>query len=142
MKRIIWYLLILTVILLLPVKPSEVGSLEPIQVVWLSVENENVVMKTDTDDQGKGQNISEALKDMKLHSEGLVYLDTAQFLLVSENAVSRISEIKPLLKGSVRVCLWGGEGELSDAARYMQAHKVGRRLSKWNPQEKLPNLPL
>ena len=142
MKRVVLYILILTGIVLIPVRPSDVGELEPIQAVWLTVENETVTLQTDTQDKGSGATVSEALKNMKLLSEGIVFLDTAQFLLVSENAIDKIAEIEPYLKGSVKVCLWDGEGELCDAAKYMQAHRFGCRLSQWQIEVKLPNLPL
>lgn len=142
MKRILLYALILAGIFLIPQRPVNVGELEPIQAVWLCVDNDTITLQTDTEDKGSGVTVKEALEDMKLHSEGIVYLDTAQFLLVSENAVSRIEEIKPFLKGSVKVCLWDGTGEIAGTAKYMQAHKIGCRLSLWQPEVKLPNLPM
>lgn len=142
MKRIPLYALIIAGIFLIPVRPADVGELEPIQAVWVTVENETVILQTDTEDGGTGATVKEALEDMKLHSEGIVYLDTAQFLLVSENAIDRITEVEPFLKGSVKVCLWDGEGEITDAAKYMQAHKIGCRLSRWQIEVKLPNLPM
>ena len=142
MKRIVLYVLILAAVFLLPIKPAEVENLEPIQTIWLYTENGNPVMQTDTEDKGSGASISEALEDMKLHSDKLVYLDTAQYLLVSEDAVDKISEIQPFLKESVRICLWDGAGEMAEASMYMQTHEIGCRLSQWNPGVKLPNLTL
>ena len=142
MKKFVLYLLIIVGILTIPVEKEDIGALEPIQAVWLSSDNTTVKLQTDTEDQGAGQTVAEALEDMKLHSHGIVYLDTAQFLLVSENAVDRIPELKQYLKDSVRICLWTGEGTVSDAAKYMQAHKNGIRLDRWNPGVSLPELPL
>lgn len=141
MKKLVLYLLIIAGLLMIPVEKEDIGVLEPIQAVWLSSENGNVVLQTDTGDKGSGGTVTEALQDMKLCSQGVVYLDTAQFLLVSADVVSRIPEIKTHLKGSVRVCLWDGEGTVADAARYMQAHKLGYRLSHWQVEVKIPNLP-
>lgn len=129
--------------LLLPTQKQDVGDLEPIQAVWLRIEDGNIVLQTDTDDVGIGTDVHQALEDMKLHSPGIVYLDTAEYLLADENAVDRIKELKGILKGSVRVCLWEGEGEVADAARYMQSHKSGVKLENWkqeNLPEKLPKI--
>ena len=141
MKRIIIYCIILGAVCLIPVQKQDVATLEPIQAVWMSEENGEVVLKTDTEDQGIGNNVQEALTNMKDQSTGMVYLDTAQFLLVTETAKHRIPEIANELKSSVRVCLWEGKGELADAARYMQARKLGARLGKWQENDALPVVP-
>lgn len=141
MKRIIIYCMILGAVCLIPVQKQDVATLEPIQAVWMSEENGAVVLKTDTDDVGEGENVQEALENMKDKSTGVVYLDTAQYLLVTEKAKHRIPEIAGYLKGSVRVCSWEGKGELVDAARYMQARKLGIRLRKWQEKSILPTVP-
>lgn len=141
MRKLI-YILIVTALVLLPVRPTDVGELEPIQAVWLSIEDAAVTLETDTEDKGSGKTVQEALENMKRLSHGIVYLDTAQFLLVSEKALDKIPQIQPYLKGSVKLCLWEGEGSVADAAAYMQAHKTGVRLSRWQADVKLPNLPL
>ena len=140
--RKLLYILIVIGVLVLPVRPTDVGELEPIQAVWLSSKNGTVTLETDTEDKGTGKTVAEALEDMKCSSPGIVYLDTAQFLLVSENAVERIPEIQLYLKDAVQICLWEGEASVADAAAYMQAHKIGVRLNRWHTNVKLPNLPL
>ena len=141
MKRIIVYCIILGAVCLIPVQRQDVATLEPIQAVWMSEENGEVVLKTDTEDQGAGKNVADALENMKSTSTGMVYLDTAQFLLVTETAKHRMPEIAEYLKDSVLVCLWKGKGELTDAARYMQARKMGVRLGKWQENDALPVVP-
>lgn len=141
MKRIVIYGIILAVVLLIPVDRMDIRDLEPIQAVWMYLENGNIVLKTDTDDQGTGETVLQALNDMKHKSSGIVYLDTAQFLMVSETAQEHIGELVPFLKEKVKVSLWEG-GEIKDAAKYMQSHKIGVKLSRWNQKVKLPKLPV
>ena len=141
MKRIAIYLLILIAVMLIPAKKMDIRDLEPIQVVWLHRENNHIVLETDTGDRGVGEDVGHALENMKQLSSGIVYLDTAQFLLISENAKEHIIEIKPYLKEKVRMCLWNG-GDLQEAARYMQSHKTGIKLAKWEQQVILPKLPI
>lgn len=141
MKRIIIYCIILVGILFLPTERMEIRDLEPIQAVWMYSEEGNVVLKTDTEDEGRGENVQKALEDMKTKSSGIVYLDTAQFLLVSESTQEYISEIRPYLKGKVRVSLWDG-GDLQNAAKYMQAHKFGVKLKQWSNAVKMPKIPI
>ena len=141
MKRIIIYCIILAGIFWIPVEKSEIRDLEPIQAVWMYMENGEVVLVTDTEDEGRGESVSEALDVMKEKSSGIIYLDTAQFLLVSETAQEKVSEIIPFLKAKVKVGLWEG-GNLKEAARYMQSHRTGVKLGKWNAYVKLPKLPV
>lgn len=142
MKRIIFYCIILIGVLAVPVERMDISHLEPIQAVYLYRDGENIVLETDTEDRGTGKTVQQALTDMKNKSSGIVYLDTAEFLLVSDSALEDIEQMKAVLKGSVRVCGWDGKGELTEAAEYMQAHKTGCRLDKWNPAVKLPKMPL
>ncbi len=141
MKRIIIYYIILAGVLFLPVDRMEIRDLEPIQAVFMYQEEEEVVLKTDTEDEGRGESVQKALEDMKTKSSGIVYLDTAQFLLVSENAEEHIAQIAPYLKGKVKIGQWEG-GELQEAARYMQAHKIGIKIRNWSGNVKLPKLPI
>ena len=141
MKRIIIYCIILAGILWIPVERMEIRDLEPIQAVWMYREEGEFVLKTDTEDEGRGESVQEALEDMKEKSSGIVYLDTAQFLLVSDNAQEQIGELAPYLKGKVKISLWEG-GEIQEAARYMQSHKIGVKLARWRESVNLPKLPI
>lgn len=141
MKRIIIYCIILAGILWIPVERMEIRDLEPIQAVWMYREEGEIVLKTDTEDEGRGESVQEALEDMKEKSSGIVYLDTAQFLLVSDNAQEQIGELTPYLKGKVKISLWEG-GEIQEAARYMQSHKIGVKLARWRESVNLPKLPI
>ena len=85
--------------------------------------------------------MQQALENLKQNSAGIIYLDTAEFLTVTENAKEYIGSMKALLKEKVRVCQWNGEGELSTVGKYMKAHKIGVRLQQWKPEITLPQLP-
>ena len=141
MKRIVIYCMILAAVCFVPVQKQDVASLEPVQAVWMSLEDEKVTLLTDTGDVGTGGTVQEALTDMKSKSTGIIYLDTAEFLLVTQQAQQKIPELAELLKGSVRVCLWEGQGEITDAALYIQARKLGIRLDKWQKNADLPVIP-
>lgn len=141
MKKIILYIFIMIGTLLLPTEKQDVANLEPIQAVWLRSENEKLILQTDTEDIGIGRTVAEALADMKLHSPGIVYLDTAEYLLVDENATTHIQELNGILRKSVHVSLWNGEGELVEAARYMRSHKSGMELGDWAQGTELEKIP-
>ncbi len=140
MKRIILYCLILGVVLVIPVKKLDIGKLEPVQAVWAYKENGNIILETDTQDRGEGQSVEQALGDMKVRSPGIIYLDTAQYLLISEEMVERLPELGKHLKDRIEVCLWDGAGEIQDAARYMASHKNGKRLENLDDTDKLSKI--
>ena len=132
--------MILAALLFAPLERVEIANLEPVQGVWMYVEDEKIVLETDTEDKGVGTTAEEALMNMKQKSAGIIYLDTAQYLLV-KNAEHQISTLEGYLKDSVRVCCWDGDGELAEAVAYADAHKMGIKLQDWEENVKLPNLP-
>ena len=92
--------------------------------------------------RGAGQTVAEALADLKETSPGVVYLDTAEYLLVSETATEEITALVPYVKKSARLCRWEGEDDLETAANYAHAHKIGTKICHWKTDDKLPNLTL
>lgn len=141
MKRTVLYALILAALLFAPLERTEIANLEPVQGVWMYVEDGKIVLETDTEDKGIGATAEEALRNMKQQSAGIIYLDTAQYLLVTE-AEDQIPMLKPYLKGAVRLCRWSGKGKLSEAVEYADAHAMGLKLRDWKTDVKLPNLPI
>ena len=83
MKRMVLYGLILGALFFAPVESAEIAKLEPVQAVWMYMENDSVVLETDTQDKGAGATVEEALADMKRRSAGIIYLDTAQYVFVT-----------------------------------------------------------
>ena len=142
MKRILLYIVILAGVLLVPVQRLDVGKLKPVQAVWISKEGDRIILKTDTEDVGTGATVEEAFEDLEANCIGIIYLNTAQYLLVSDSAADLISPLSQHLKGSVDLCKWDGQGSVEDAAKYMAAHKNGCRLKDWKAGEKLPALHL
>ncbi len=139
--RILAYTLILGALFFVPLDRVEIADLEPIQAVWLHQDGEGITLKTDTEDIGKGATVQEALVNMKQNSSGIIYLDTAQYLLVSQSAQQQIADMQPYIKGSALVCIWNGQGDMSEAVKYADSHKVGGKLKNWKPDSKLPELP-
>ncbi len=138
--KIILYCVILVLIFLAPVSKQDIGDLEPVQAIWLRIDNGNVVLQTDTEDAGTGETVEAAIQAMKKNSEGVIYLDTAQFLLVSENALAHLEDIMSHLKASVKLCLWQGD-DVASAARYMQSHDMGHKMKEFKAGKQLQTIP-
>ena len=92
MKRIILYIGILALVVAAPVKPMNVVSLRPVQIIAVRKINNWVTVETDTEDKGIGGTITQAIQNMKDRSEGTIYLDTAEYLMVDKEAEATIGE--------------------------------------------------
>ena len=75
-----------------------------------------------------GAYLKEAIRDMEKTAAGIVFLDTADYLLVTESAMEEVESIKEHLKPSVRVCIQHVEMNLKDAAAYLSVHRPEHQL--------------
>lgn len=130
--RWILYVVIIALALSVPVQRLDVAKLQPVEAVAVTVENGRVVLETDTEDRGEGATAIEALKDMKSKALSVIYLDTAEYLLVEEGAEEFAEELRPLLNGSVRVGSYLG-GEVKTQLQYYEVHGNLPKLKQWKP---------
>ena len=140
MKRLLIYLLILGVVVAAPVKPLEAGKLRPVQAVSIYKEGESVVIETDTKDRGIGDTAEIALQDMRQTSLGIIYLDTAKYLLFTEDAMDAADALRAQFRKTIRVCLEANPVKLDEVTRYLDAHGGLPALKCWKTGEKLPIL--
>ena len=138
--RIPIYILIVALIFFAPVDRVDVGHLRPIEVVALYEENGQMVLRTDTGDQGRGENVDAALADMKATAPAVIYLDTAKYVLIDQKIEQRGISLRRYLKPDVRVCLTQGEIDLSDAGKYLEVQGNLVSLKNWKPGEITPIL--
>lgn len=135
----IFYSAVLAVSLLAPVKRTDVALLQPVEVISLYMEGAQTVLETDTGDLGKGTSVEQALEDLKQTTPGIVYLDTAEYLLVAEGTESRIPEIAAYLKNDVKLCTADPGIDLTLAALYLDVHSPEMTVSEWregkNPEK-------
>ncbi len=125
MKHWVWYLvglLILAAICGIPFQPADVAKLQPVQVIQVSVENAQIVIRTDTGDAGSGSTLDAAFSDLKRTTPGYVFLETAQYLLVTPPATVLLKELGTYLRPGCSVYMLYGAADLSEAAPYLAAH--------------------
>lgn len=139
MKRIIIYIWILLLALMAPVKRLDVAKLEPVDVVFVSKEDGKVKITTDTEAEGRGADAAAALYDLKQTTPGVVYLDTAEFLVVSKDAADQIDELRTWLKGSVKLC-FAEKVEIEEVAKYLEVHGNLPKLRDWKTGDPVPLL--
>ena len=81
---------------------------------------------------GEGETGAEALQDLEDTTPGVIYLDTAEYLLVTEAALDCVDTLRSSLSSSVRVSLWDGEGSVKTAAKYLGIRKDLPKLRDWS----------
>ena len=140
MKRMVIYIGILASVLAVPIRPSNVGELLPVQVVAVYEEQGQTVLETDTGNRGVGENAVEALANMKAIALGNIYLDTAEYLLIGKNAQKGAEALRQVLKGTVQVCTLEEPADLSAAAQYLDVHGELPKLRAWKEGSELPVL--
>ena len=130
MRKLI-YAAILLSLSFAPLHRLDVANLLPIRAVAIYMEDKDVVLETDTGNLGRGENVTEALENLKKETPAVVYLDTAEFLLVSESAVPMVEELSQHIKPSGKVCVCEAEGRVKEAAEYLEVHGNLPKLRNW-----------
>ena len=119
--RVFMYIGIIALLLLAPVRRLDAAKLIPVEAVAVYIEGERVVLATDTEDRGYGVTLESALADLKERALGVIYLDTANYLLIGEGAEVVAEDLRNSLKRSVRIGSYSG-GEVGEEAEYLDAH--------------------
>ena len=129
--RILLYIGILALLLLAPVQRLDVAKLEPVQTVAMSVADGEVVLETDTKNKGQGNTLQAAVKNLKENTPGVIYLDTAQYLLITEAAAEYVPELAQHLHSRTKVSFWDGQGSVEQAAKFLAVRSDLTSLKYW-----------
>ena len=129
--RKLFYGLILIVVFCVPVQRVEVAKLLPVRAISLYSNDSFLVIETDSGYRGKGPDIGRAIEDLRTNTPYIVYLDTAQYLFVSEDVTDFLPQFRSVLKGSVRVSVGEPPADISLAAQYLDVHPQVTKLRTW-----------
>ena len=129
-RRLILYIAALT--LLLPGRGgTDIGSLQPVEVVQLYKRNELLFIETDTGDLGWGMTAGDAVKKLKETTPGQIYLDTADYLLIDAGLEEYLPDLRSYLKKRTAMAYGQEEIDLQEAAAYLSVHRPARTIGKW-----------
>lgn len=70
----------------MPAEPQDASELLVAQILCVDAENGAVYLETDCGASGSGGSVDEAFEDLKQHAAGAVFLETAEFVVLSERA--------------------------------------------------------
>ncbi|MBR3978374.1 MAG: hypothetical protein IKJ94_01975 [Oscillospiraceae bacterium] len=130
MRKLV-YAAILGLLFLAPVKRLDVANLQPVQTVAIYTEPGFVVLETDTHNLGRGTSVTEAVANLEENTPGVIYLDTAEYLLVSKDAEAYVDALREYLSPSVKVSLWVAGNEVDIAAKFLAEEDNLPKLKNW-----------
>ena len=117
---------------------TDIGRLRPVEVVQLYERNGLLFLETDTGDMGWGLTIDEAVWKLKEATSGVIYLDTANGLLIEEGTEVCLPALRPYMKKRTAVAYGPEEMDLQEAAAYLRVHRPTETVENGaNPKETL-----
>ena len=134
------YMVIVAVALSIPLERQDVAKLKPVELVSVYTEGDQVVLATDTKDIGVGKTLSQAYENLELTTPGVIYLDTAQYLLISDEALPWVPELRGYLKENVALCLQEGVLDPEMAVKYLSEQANLPKLKTWEEGVNMPIL--
>lgn len=118
----------------------DVAKLRPVEVIAVYQSGDGVIMVTDTNDVGTGVDAVTALENMRRTSPAVIYLDTAEYLIIGPGAEGEVEKIHRELKGSVKLCRFKGNIDLKQVGQYLSVHGNLPYLKQWETGTKLPTI--
>lgn len=141
MKRWIMLLVLAALLLGKPFSASDVAQLKPVEVIRVTTDPNGVLVETDTGEMGTGNNLDEAFMDLKNTAGGDIFLETADRLLISPQAVEMLPELTEYLRPACNICVEMGEVELDSVNAFLNIHEPGVTLQDHKAgQKSLPVL--
>lgn len=126
--------------LIAPSQDGDIASLQPVELLYIYMEEDRVIMETDTGDLGAGEDLQGAMEDLKATTPGEIFLETAQYLLIAEPAEGYLPELKQILRPAVQILRAEAEPNPETAVKYLSVHKSSLALKDWQVGMELPKL--
>ena len=138
--RLLLYIGILAAVFFVPVQKADVGQLRPVQLVSMYTEGQAIVIETDTEDLGVGVTVDEAFDNLEKTTPAIIYLDTADYLLVTEDALEYVDQLNVYLKENVQICRQEEPLDPIQTSKYLSVQGKLPKLKSWQEGAQLPVL--
>ena len=134
MKKLLAALGIL--VLLFPSRESvELGTLRPVELVYIHREGDMLWIETDTEDRGRGRDLAAALENLKETSQGEIFLATADYLLLGPGTEDALEELSDRIRPGAQAALAHGEQDPQLAAGWLRTHPSGCTLRQMGERQ-------
>ena len=140
MKRILLYLGILAAVCWAGKPGTDIGMLIPVETVFIQKLENEIVIETDSGDRGTGATMKQAAEDLKEKADGVIYLDTADYLILNREVEALLPQLQNNQKQEVFLCEADGQIDVQKATAFLRAHKPQLKLSDWSNGMTLPRL--
>lgn len=142
MKRWMFFAALFIIYLIIPEGQGvDVARLKPVEFLCVCQEAGRVKVIADTQDYGVGNTLEAALTDLERSAEGVVFLDTVDFVLITEQTRDQLPYICKTLRPAARLVLAAGVVEPETAAAYLRAHETELTLMDYRKGRRdLPKL--
>ena len=140
MKRWIIYITLIALTIVAPAKPVNIGNLLPVKAIGVYRDGSQYRIETDTGNYGVGETLNQALSNMKKNASGIIYLDKAEYLILTEKTVDEIETLQQVLKPNVGVSIAKQPIDLAKAAEYLDAHGNLPSLRACRKGERIPEI--
>ena len=126
-----WILLLLGLVLLsiLPTPGTELGELHPISALIVDTEGKQLRLTTDTLDCGVGETLDAALKNLEDTTPGHLFVETVEYLIITEQTRYLLPQLKQILRPGVAVCLGGTEIDPKSVPEFLGSHIPNTKLA-------------
>lgn len=132
MKKWLLLIALLITVAILSHRPHparDVAKLEPVQAVYVYLNDGDLCIETDTGARGTGKTLAEAADHMKASASGEIFMDTAEFLLL-DPTVPITEEFHTLLRPTCKVTPTQNPPDLQAASNYLTIHTPPITLSE------------
>lgn len=144
MKKLL-YLAVAVAILtghsLAPFQGTDVGKLYPVEVLYIEKRNGQFEIWADSAVTGRGTTIADAVYDLHRVTPGNVFLETANYLLLSQNMEVKPEDFWDYLRPACLIYFCEEKPALESVAKLLESHPSGVTLLNWrNGAENFPLL--
>lgn len=108
--------------ILFPANAADVGELLPVELIYIYREADQVCVATDTEAVGAGPDLNAAMEDLHATAPGAVFLDTADFLVLTPDTLTLLPELTNALRPATKVCVGLNVHADADLTKYLTAH--------------------
>lgn len=140
MKRRLLYALVLLGMLAVPTEGIDVGRLLPVEVIHVYKAGDLVRLQTDTGNTGVGMDFETAYRALKHQASAEVFLDTADYVILTGEAANLKEEMLKYLDPGIRVCAGEGDLDVEAVAAYLSIHRPDMSLAELGTQRECPVL--
>lgn len=102
---------------------TDLSELIPVEILYVDRDEQGVRMATDLGVSGVADSIEGALADMEKTAPGTLFLDTAEYLLVTERALPELTTLVQTMRPSVKLLLVTQQPQWDGLAAYLQGQK-------------------